>query len=124
MVDSPGHLFLHCGLSNELNATALEQLTALQRREWKRSVVRPRQGSATDRLWQPEYPVWIGADKGLSKSPLPFPGKVQVTGHVTVPNPDVNPVRIRLDTSGGFGELVACVLRAADAGPEFVSSRP
>jgi serine/threonine protein phosphatase 1 len=124
VVDSPGHLFLHCGLSTELSANALEQIAALRRREWDRSVVRPCQGSATDRLWQPEYPVWIGADKGLSKSPLPFPGKVQVTGHVKVPNPDVNPVRIRLDTSGGLGDLTACVLRSMDAGPEFISSRP
>ena len=124
VVDSPGHLFLHCGLSNELNANALEQLAALQRREWDRSVLKPCQGSATDRLWQPEYSVWIGADKGLSKSPLPFPGKVQVTGHVTVRNPDVYPVRIRLDTSGGFGDLTACALRAANAEPEFISSSP
>jgi serine/threonine protein phosphatase 1 len=107
-----------------LNSDAHEQLTALQHRNWDRSVVKPRQGSATDRLWQPEYPGWIGADKGLSKSPLPFPGKVQVTGHVKLPIPDVNPVRIRLDTSGGFGDISACVLHAADAKPEFSSSRP
>jgi serine/threonine protein phosphatase 1 len=124
VVGSSGHLFLHCGLSNELSVNALDQLAALRRREWDRSVLKPCQGCATDRLWQPEYPVWIGADKGLSKSPLPFPGKVQVTGHVTVPNPDVNPVRIRLDTSGGVGDITACVLRAADAEPEFISSNP
>jgi serine/threonine protein phosphatase 1 len=81
-------------------------------------------GSPTDLKWQPEYPVWIGADKGLSESPLAFPGKVQVTGHVRVAKPDVNHVRIRLDTSGGLGYLTACILRSADAEPEFISSKP
>ena len=124
VVESPGHLFLHCGLSFELAASATEQLAALHRREWVRSVMKPVLGSATDRKWQPEYPVWIGAHKDLSKSPLGFPGKVQVTGHVQVSKPDVNPTRIRLDTSGGFGYLTACLLRSADAEPEFISSEP
>jgi calcineurin-like phosphoesterase family protein len=124
VVEAPGHLFLHCGLSPELGASPLEQLAALHRREWNRSVMEPLLGSATDRKWQPEYPVWIGADKNLSESPLRFPGKVQVTGHVLVSEPDVNPVRIRLDTSGGFGYLTACLLRSADVEPEFISSKP
>jgi serine/threonine protein phosphatase 1 len=115
---------LHCGLSFELAASATEQLAALHCREWDRSVMKPVLGSATDRKWQPEYPVWIGAHKDLSKSPLGFPGKVQVTGHVQVSEPDVNPTRIRLDTSGGFGYLTACLLRSADAEPEFISSEP
>jgi len=124
VVESPGHLFLHCGLSFELAASVTEQLAALHRREWDRSVMKPHLGSATDRKWQPEYPVWIGAHKDLSESPLAFPGKVQVTGHVQVSKPDVNPTRIRLDTSGGFGYLTACLLRSADAEPEFISSEP
>jgi len=124
VVESPCHLFLHCGLSFELAASATEQLAALHRREWDRSVMKPLLGSATERKWQPEYPVWIGADKSLSESPLGFPGKVQVTGHVLVSEPDVNPTRIRLDTSGGFGYLTACLLRGADAEPEFISSKP
>jgi len=124
VVESPGHLFLHCGLSFELAASATEQLAALYRREWDRSLLKPHLGSATDRKWQPEYPVWIGAHKDLSESPLAFPGKVQVTGHVRVSIPDVNSTRIRLDTSGGFGDLTACVLRSADAEPEFISSKP
>ena len=124
VVESPGHLFLHCGLSFELAASATEQLAALHRREWDRSVMKPHLGSATDRKWQPEYPVWIGAHRDLSESPLAFPGKVQVTGHVQVSKPDVNPTRIRLDTSGGFGYLTACLLRSADAEPEFISSKP
>ncbi len=124
VVESPGHLFLHCGLSFELAASVTEQLAALHRREWDRSVMKPHLGSATDRKWQPEYPVWIGAHKDLSESPLAFPGKVQVTGHVQVSKPDVNPARIRLDTSGGFGYLTACLLRSADAEPEFISSEP
>ena len=84
----------------------------------------PVAGTNTDLLWQPEYPVWIGADKNLSESPLEFPGKIQVTGHVQVCKPEVNPARIRLDTSGGFGYLTACLLRSADAEPEFISSKP
>ena len=124
VVESPGHLFLHCGLSYELAASATEQLAALHRREWDRSVMKPVMSTNTDLLWQPEYPVWIGAHKDLSKWPLEFPGKVQVTGHVQFSKPDVNSTRIRLDTSGGFGYLTACLLRSADAEPEFISSKP
>jgi serine/threonine protein phosphatase 1 len=122
LVESPGHLFLHCGLSFELAASAAEQLAALHRKEWNRSVMKPILGTATDRKWKPEYPIWIGAHKALSESPLRFPGKVQVTGHVVVSKPDMNSTRIRLDTSGGFGFLTACLLRSADAEPEFISS--
>ena len=93
-------------------------------KRWDRSTLKPVAGTNTDLLWQPEYPVWIGAHKDLSKWPLGFPGKVQVTGHVQVSEPDVNPTRIRLDTSGGFGYLTACVLRSSDAKPEFISSKP
>jgi Calcineurin-like phosphoesterase len=124
VVESPSHLFLHCGLSDELGASATEQVAALHRREWNRTVLKPVPGSDTDLLWEPEYPVWIGAARKLSRSPLPFPGKVQVTGHVQVSKPDANPIRIRLDTSGGFGYLTACLLRGADADPEFISSKP
>ena len=124
VVESPGHLFLHCGLSFELAASATEQLAALHRREWDRSVMKPVMSTNTDLLWQPEYPVWIGAHKDLSKWSLEFPGKVQVTGHVRVSKPDVNSSRIRLDTSGGFGYLTACLLRSSDAEPEFISSKP
>lgn len=124
VVESAAHLFLHCGLSPELGANPLEQVAALHRREWDRSVMKPLLGSVTDRKWQPEYPVWIGADKNLSESPLAFPGKIQVTGHGLVSEPDVNSARIRLDTSGGFGYLTACLLRSADAEPEFTSSNP
>ena len=86
--------------------------------------MKPHPGSATDRKWQREYPVWIGAHKDLSESPLAFPRKVQVTGHVRVSEPDVNPVRIRLDTSGGLGDLTTCLLRTADAKPVVVSTEP
>jgi serine/threonine protein phosphatase 1 len=123
VVASPGHLFLHCGLSYELAASAADQLAALHSRQWDRSLLKPHPGSATDVLWQPEYPVWIGAHRELSESPLAYPGKVQVTGHVRVSRPDVNSTRIRLDTSGGSGNLTACLLRSADAEPEFISSR-
>jgi serine/threonine protein phosphatase 1 len=112
-------LFLHRGLSPELSATADEQVAAMHLKKWDRAVVQPLPGTKTESLWQLEYPVWIGADRKLSKSPLPYRGKVQVTGHVQVSTPDVSPTRIRLDTSGGFGAITACLLRSSDAEPEF-----
>jgi serine/threonine protein phosphatase 1 len=57
VVESPGHLFLHCGLSFELAASGAEQLAALYRRQWDRSLLKPYPGSATDRQWQPEVAV-------------------------------------------------------------------
>lgn len=122
VVESPGHLFLHGGLSPELGASAEEQVAAMRAKRWSKGAMRPRAGSNTRLLWQREYPVWIGADKSLSKHPLPHPGKVQVTGHVRVSKPDANAVRIRIDTSGGFGRLTACLLRSADADPIFVTA--
>ena len=81
-------------------------------------------GTNTDLLWPDDYPVWIGPDRDLSKTPLKFPGEVQVTGHVLVSEPDVNAARILLDTSGGFGYLTACLFSSADAEPEFISTKP
>lgn len=126
VVEAPGHLFMHCGLSPELKADAPTQLAALHARRWLREELLPQPGTATDTKWQPEYPVWIGADKQLSKNPLPFPGKVQVTGHDQVRSPHVSPVRIRLDTSGGFHTypLTACLLREAHSEPVFIATPP
>ena len=122
-VEADGHLFLHNGLSPELDCPAAVQVECLRRRQWDRAVVSPKFGTDTDRLFEPEYPVWIGADKKLSARPLPLAGKVQVTGHVMVPAPDVNPVRIRIDTSGGTREpLTACLLRGPGEPPVFVFS--
>jgi serine/threonine protein phosphatase 1 len=73
VVESPSHLFLHCGLSDELGATATEQVAARHRREWDRTVLKPVPGSDTDVLWEPQYPVWIGVVRNLSRSPLLFP---------------------------------------------------
>lgn len=120
LVESSGHLFLHCGLSPELGATAEEQIDALHARRWDVSL-RPAPGTETAALWEDEYPVWLGADKNLSASPLPAPGRVQVTGHRPVAVPEVDAVRIRLDTSGGEGgPLTACVLSGPGAAPQFV----
>jgi serine/threonine protein phosphatase 1 len=123
LAEAAGHLFLHNGLSTELEASAEEQVESLRAKRWDRASLRPIAGTNTDRLWRPEYPVWLGADRGLSPSPLPHPGKVQVTGHVRVRQPDSNGVRIRLDTAGGIGRLTACLLRSARDEPEFFSSR-
>ncbi len=123
VVEAPGHLFLHCGLSDELEASPAEQVEALHGRRWDRTLLRPVAGTYTETLWEPEYPAWLGADRSLSRSPLPHPGKVQVTGHERVSTPDASPVRIRLDTSGGRGELTACLLRSADAVPVFIDGR-
>lgn len=122
VVEAPRHLFLHAGLSPELDASARDQLRALHARQWSRALS-PVAGTLTDTKWQDEYPVWLGADKGLSANPLPYAGKTQVTGHVAVPQPDANDVRIRLDTTGGLSEpLTACFLRSADALPVFIRS--
>ncbi len=123
LVEAPGHLFVHCGLSPELEATPDEQVEALRAKRWRRSTLRPIPGARTDQLWEEDYPVWLGADRSLSARPLPHPDKVQVTGHERVVGPDVTKSRIRIDTGGGFGRLTACLLASADAAPVFVSSR-
>jgi serine/threonine protein phosphatase 1 len=123
VVEAPGHVFVHCGLTPELSACPESQVEALRARRWDRKLLKPIPGTNTDSLWEDDYSVWLGADKGLSASPLAYPGKVQVSGHVRVRRPDVNAVRIRLDTSGGWGTLTACILRSADAEPVFVPSR-
>lgn len=122
LVQAPGHLFLHCGLSTELEAGLEDQLEALRLKRWDRESLRPRPGSATDLLWNEEYPVWIGADRKLSSNPQPYPGKLQVTGHVKVARPELNAARLRLDTSGGFGTLTACLLESAEAAPSFFTA--
>lgn len=123
LVEAAGHLFLHNGLSDEMGASVKEQVKAMEARRWGRKLLRPIAGTATDRLWEDDYPVWLGADRRLSESPLPHPGNVQVTGHDRVRRPDANDVRIRLDTSGGRGSLAACLLRSATAEPVFLQSR-
>jgi serine/threonine protein phosphatase 1 len=121
--EAAGHLFLHNGLSPELDCPATVQAECLRRKVWDRDVVNPKFGTETDRKFEPTYPVWIGADKKLSADPLPFPGKVQVSGHVRVDTPDANAVRIRIDTSGGVREpLTACLLWGPSAPPEFIFS--
>lgn len=123
VAEAEGHIFLHNGLSPELDCPATAQLECLRRKSWSRAVVNPWFGTDTDRLFNPEYPVWLGADKRLSEKPLPLPGKIQVSGHIKVDVPDVSPVRIRIDTSGGICEpLTACVLTGPAAAPEFVFS--
>jgi serine/threonine protein phosphatase 1 len=123
VAEADGHVFLHNGLSPELDCPVTVQLECLRRKIWDRAIVNPRFGTDTDRLFKPEYPVWLGADKKLSERPLPLPGKVQVTGHVKVDAPDVNAVRIRIDTSGGVREpLTACILTGPTAAPVFVFS--
>lgn len=122
LAEASGQLFLHNGLSPELNEPAEIQLHALRRRRWA-DVVSPKLGTKTASLWQTHYPVWLGADKRINENPLPVPGRVQVLGHVKVDRPEVNAVRIRLDTSGGVSEpLTAAVFRSAAAPPEFVTS--
>src|SRR5262245_8730117 len=123
VVEAESHLFLHNGLSPELDCPASVQLECLKRKKWDRAIVNPKFGTDSDRLFNPEYPVWLGADKRLSANPLPFPGKVQVSGHIKVDAPEANGVRIRIDTSGGLcPPLTACVLASATAPPVFVFS--
>ncbi len=123
VAEAEGHVFLHCGLSPELDCPAETQLNCLRHRRWSRDVVSPRLGTTTDREFKADYPVWLGADKKLSAHPLPIPGRVQVTGHVLVEQPDATGVRVRIDTSGGVREpLTACLLRGPGAAPEYVFS--
>ena len=122
LAKASGHLFLHNGLSPELNEPSEIQLHALRLKRWA-GVVSPKIGTKTASLWQTHYPVWLGADKRLNENPLPVPGRVQVVGHKRVDKPDVNGVRIRLDTCGGVQEpLTAAVFRSASAPPEFITS--
>jgi serine/threonine protein phosphatase 1 len=123
LVEAPGHLFLHNGLSPELEQSAEEQLEALRQRRWD-NTLQPRVGTRTAQLWQTDYPVWLGADRRLSNHPLACNGPVQVTGHVQVEHAEANAVRIRLDTSGGYDgrPLTACLLRSGNAEPLFVAS--
>jgi serine/threonine protein phosphatase 1 len=123
VAEAQGHVFLHNGLSPELDCPARVQLECLHQKVWDRAIVNPRFGTDSDRLFAPEYPVWLGADRKLSENPLPLPGKVQVSGHIKIDAPDANAVRIRIDTSGGIVEpLTACVLTGPTAEPVFVFS--
>jgi serine/threonine protein phosphatase 1 len=123
VAQAEGHIFIHNGLSPELDCTPSVQLECLRRKVWDKAVVQPRFGTNTDRLFTPDYPVWLGADRNLSDRPLPYSGKVQVSGHMRVDAPDASAVRVRIDTSGGVVEpLTACVLRGPAEPPEFVFS--
>lgn len=123
VAEAEGHVFLHNGLSPELDCPAAVQLECLRRKVWDRAVVNPRFGTDTDRLFNPDYPVWLGADKRLSANPLPVPGRTQVSGHILVPAPDATAVRVRIDTSGGVREpLTGCLLRGPGADPVFIPS--
>lgn len=98
------------------------QLELLRRRAWH-GYANPRLGTVSEREYQPDYPVWLGADKSLSANPLPMEDRVQVTGHVRVDAPDATAVRIRIDTSGGVREpLTGCLLRGPTDDPVFVFS--
>ena len=78
-------------------------------------------GTRSDRWFQPEYPAWVGADRAAATDPLPYPGKVQVTGHLYTKQPVADGVKIRIDTTGGSKPpLTAALLRAAGAEPLFV----
>ena len=123
VAEAEGHVFIHNGLSPELDCPASVQLECLRRKVWDKAVVSPKFGTDTDRLFTPDYPVWIGADRKLSESPLQMPGRPQVSGHIMIPAPEASPVRIRIDTSGGVREpLTGCLLRGPGADPVFVSS--
>ncbi len=122
VAEAAGHVFLHNGLSRELNEPAEVQMHALRARRWA-DVVSPKMGTKTASLWQFHYPVWLGADRKVNADPLPLPGRVQVVGHVQLNKPDVNAVRIRLDTTGGvYPPLTAAVFHSATEPPEFISA--
>lgn len=122
VAEAAGHLFLHNGLSRELNEPAAIQLHALRMKRWG-DVVSSKLGTKTHSHWQTHYPVWLGADRRVNADPLVVPGKVQVVGHVQVDAPDVNPIRIRLDTTGRVAPpLTAAVFRGVTQPVEFVTA--
>ncbi len=122
-VEAAGHLFLHAGLSRELDRSAAAQYECVRQKRWSRATAEPKFGTPLDRWFHDEYPAWLGADRRASRNPLPFPGKVQVVGHEYTKRPDADAVRIRLDTTGGSTEpLTACLLRTPTAAPIFIAS--
>ena len=122
VAEAEGHVFLHNGLSPELDEPAGVQLELLRRKRWA-GYVTPKLGTMTAAEIKADYPVWLGADKRLSANPLPLPGRVQVTGHQRVPVPEANAVRVRLDTAGGVRPpLTACLLRGPSEPPVFIPS--
>ena len=122
VAEAAGHVFVHNGLSPELDEPAGVQLEMLRRKRWA-GYVTPRFGTDTHAKFNPEYPVWLGADKRLSADPLPVPGRVIVSGHIRIDRPDATGVRVRIDTSGGAAPpLTACVLRGPGEEPVFVFS--
>src|SRR5690606_8552819 len=48
--EAPGHVFVHNGLSPELDCPASVQLHCLRKKVWDRAVVSPKLGTETDRL--------------------------------------------------------------------------
>ena len=124
VAETAGHVFVHNGLSPEFDEPAGVQLELLRRKQWH-GYVTPKIGTVSHLLYEPEYPVWLGADRKLADRPLPVPGRVIVNGHERVKYPQANAIRIRIDTTGGsVPPLTACLLRAADAAPEFTFSEP
>lgn len=122
VAEAEGHVFLHNGLSPELDEPAGVQLELLRRKRWA-GYATPKLGTVTAAEFKPGYPAWLGADKRLSGNPLPLPGRVQVTGHQRVDAAEASAVRIRLDTAGGVRPpLTACLLRGPDDPPVFVRS--
>ena len=117
-----GHLFLHCGLSRNLDLSAVQQVGALHRKCW--DVWMARSGTAYFARANPEYPPWLGADRTACADPLPLAGWCQVTGHETVEaaHPLEGGHAIRIDTSGGVYEpLTACLIDGPASGWKFVT---
>lgn len=120
-VEARGHLFLHCGLTRDSELSPVAQWACVRRKLWSRDAAGLKPGTRSDRWFEPEYPVWVGADRAAAPDPLPYPGKVQVTGHLYTREPVADAVKIRIDTTGGSKPpLTACLLRSAEAVPIFV----
>ncbi|MCU0704865.1 MAG: hypothetical protein MUF18_12880 [Fimbriiglobus sp.] len=121
VAEAAGHLFLHNGLSRELNEPAESHRHVLRARRWA-EVASPRVGTKTFDHWQTSCPVWLGADRRANADQLPVPGNMQVVGHVQVTKPELNAVRLRLDTSGGVSPpLTAALFRGPDEPPEYLT---
>lgn len=91
MVEHPEHIFVHAGLDPLMPTET--QLRILRRRDFSH----PR-------------PPWL-CSKGLARPAIPPDcDRTVVSGHVQVPRVVLQPSRILLDTTGGLGGDLSCVL--------------
>jgi serine/threonine protein phosphatase 1 len=91
VVEHPQYLFVHAGL--DPNAPFDVQLRILQKKDYTLN-----------------RPQWLCSKAFVETDPPPDCPLTVVSGHVKVPNVQMRPKRILLDTTGGFEGELSCVL--------------